>query len=158
MGTMGFGLPAGIGAAMGRPDDEVWVVVGDGGFQMTMAELATAMQEKVNVKIALINNGYLGMVRQWQELFYEKRYNATPMLSPDFCALAAAYGVPAVRVEHRDQIEPAVNQARSNDTGPFLIEFVVEQHDVVFPMVPAGADLHDMIRRPITEHSHQKES
>ena len=158
MGTMGFGLPAGIGAAMGRPDDEVWVVVGDGGFQMTMAELATAMQEQVNVKIALINNGYLGMVRQWQELFYEKRYNATPMLSPDFCALAAAYGVPAVRVEHRDQIEPAVNQARSNDTGPFLIEFVVEQHDVVFPMVPAGADLHDMIRRPITEHSHQKES
>ena len=97
-------------------------------------------------------------MRQWQELFYEKRYNATPMLSPDFCALAAAYGVPAVRVEHRDQIEPAVNQARSNDTGPFLIEFVVEQHDVVFPMVPAGADLHDMIRRPITEHSHQKES
>jgi len=158
MGTMGFGLPAGIGAAMGRPDDEVWVVVGDGGFQMTMAELATAMQEKVNVKIALINNGYLGMVRQWQELFYEKRYNATPMLSPDFCALAAAYGVPAVRVEARDQIEPAVRQARTSKNGPFLIEFVVEQHDVVFPMVPAGADLHDMIRRPMNEHSHQKES
>jgi len=158
MGTMGFGLPAAIGAAMGRPDDEVWVVVGDGGFQMTMAELATAMQENVNVKIALINNGYLGMVRQWQELFYEKRYNATPMLSPDFCALAAAYGVPAVRVEERDQIEPAVRQARACDSGPFLIEFVVEQHDVVFPMVPAGADLHDMIRRPMSEQSQQKRS
>ena len=143
---------------MGRPDDEVWVVAGDGGFQMTMAELATAMQEKVNVNIALINNGYLGMVRQWQELFYEKRYNATPMLSPDFCALAAAYGVPAVRVEHRDQIEPAVRRARAYDDGPFLIEFVVEQHDVVFPMVPAGADLHDMIRRPMNGHSQSKES
>jgi acetolactate synthase-1/2/3 large subunit len=158
MGTMGFGLPAGIGASMGRPDDEVWVVAGDGGFQMTMAELATAMQEKVNVKIALINNGYLGMVRQWQELFYEKRYNATPMLSPDFCALAAAYGVPAVRVEERDQIEPAVRQAQACDDGPFLIEFVVEQHDVVFPMVPAGADLHDMIRRPKNGDSQPKEN
>jgi acetolactate synthase-1/2/3 large subunit len=158
MGTMGFGLPAGIGAAMGRPDDEVWVVAGDGGFQMTMAELATAMQEKVNVKIALINNGYLGMVRQWQELFYEKRYNATPMLSPDFCALAAAYGVPAVRVEERGQIEPAVRQAQAINSGPFLIEFVVEQHDVVFPMVPAGADLHDMIRRPMNGHNQPKEN
>lgn len=158
MGTMGFGLPAGIGAAMGRPDDEVWVVAGDGGFQMTMAELATAMQEKVNIKIALINNGYLGMVRQWQELFYEKRYNATPMLSPDFCALAAAYGVPAVRVEERDQIEPAVRKAQACDSGPFLIEFVVEQHDVVFPMVPAGADLHDMIRRPMNNRNQEKES
>jgi acetolactate synthase-1/2/3 large subunit len=143
---------------MGRPDDEVWVVVGDGGFQMTMAELATAMQEKVNVKIALINNGYLGMVRQWQELFYEKRYNATPMLSPDFCALAAAYGVPAVRVEEREQIEPAVRQAQECEDGPFLIEFVVEQHDVVFPMVPAGADLHDMIRRPMNGHNQQREN
>jgi acetolactate synthase-1/2/3 large subunit len=158
MGTMGFGLPAGIGASMGRRDDEVWVVAGDGGFQMTMAELATAMQEKVNLKIALINNGYLGMVRQWQELFYEKRYNATPMLSPDFCALAAAYGVPAVRVEHRDQIEPAVRDARAYDDGPFLIEFVVQQHDVVFPMVPAGADLHDMIRRPMNGQDQPKES
>jgi acetolactate synthase-1/2/3 large subunit len=158
MGTMGFGLPAGIGAAMGRPDDEVWVVAGDGGFQMTMAELATAMQEKVNVKIALINNGYLGMVRQWQELFYEKRYNATPMLSPDFCALAAAYGVPAVRVEERGQIEPAVRQAQASNSGPFLIEFVVEQHDVVYPMVPAGADLHDMIRRPMNGHNQPKEN
>jgi acetolactate synthase-1/2/3 large subunit len=116
------------------------------------------MQEKVNVKIALINNGYLGMVRQWQELFYEKRYNATPMLSPDFCALAAAYGVPALRVEQREQIEPAVLEARAHDDGPFLIEFVVQQHDVVFPMVPAGADLHNMIRRPMNGQNQPKES
>ncbi len=157
MGTMGFGLPGGIGASMGRPDDEVWVVVGDGGFQMTMAELATAVQEKVKVNIALVNNGYLGMVRQWQELFYEKRYNATPMVSPDFCALAAAYGIPAVRVTERDQIEEAVRRAQDHTEGPFLIEFVVEQHDVVFPMVPAGSDLHDMIRRPRSESTQHKE-
>ncbi len=157
MGTMGFGLPGGIGAAMGRPGDEVWVVVGDGGFQMTLAELATAVQEQVKVNIALINNGYLGMVRQWQELFYEKRYNATPMVSPDFCALAAAYGIPAVRVSERSQIEAAVRRAQDHTAGPFLIEFVVEQHDVVFPMVPAGSDLHDMIRRPINGPGREKE-
>ncbi len=157
MGTMGFGLPGGIGAAMGRPDDEIWVVAGDGGFQMTLAELATAVQEKVKVNIALVNNGYLGMVRQWQELFYEKRYNATPMVSPDFCALAAAYGIPAVRVTERDQIEDAVRQAQAHLDGPFLIEFVVEQHDVVFPMVPAGSDLHDMIRRPRENSPSEKE-
>lgn len=151
MGTMGFGLPGGIGAAMGRPDDEIWVVAGDGGFQMTMAELATAVQEKVKVNIALVNNGYLGMVRQWQELFYEERYNETPMVSPDFCVLAAAYGIPAVRVTERNQIEEAVRQAQAHRDGPFLVEFVVEQHDVVFPMVPAGSDLHDMIRRPRIE-------
>ena len=157
MGTMGFGLPGGIGAAMGRPDEEVWVVAGDGGFQMTMAELATAVQEKVKVNIALVNNGYLGMVRQWQELFYEKRYNETPMVSPDFCALAAAYGIPAARVTERSQIEDAVQRAQEHTDGPFLIEFVVEQHDVVFPMVPAGSDLHDMIRRPKPEVAQQKE-
>jgi len=158
MGTMGYGLPAAIGASMGCPDRQVWVVVGDGGFQMTMAELATAMQEKVNVKIALVNNGYLGMVRQWQELFYEERYNETPMISPDFCKVADAYGIPSVRVEHRDQIEAAVRQAQEHEGGPFLIEFVVEKHDVVFPMVPAGADLHDMIRRPTHAETLQKES
>ena len=158
MGTMGYGLPAAIGASMGCPDRQVWVVVGDGGFQMTMAELATAMQEKVNVKIALINNGYLGMVRQWQEMFYEERYNETPMIGPDFCKLADAYGIPSVRVEHRDQIEAAVRQAQDHEGGPFLIEFVVKKLDVVFPMVPAGADLHDMIRRPTQEENLQKES
>ena len=148
MGTMGFGVPAAIGAKMGRPEEEVWAIVGDGGFQMTMAELATAVQEKVEVNIALINNGFLGMVRQWQEFFYDKRYHATPMVSPDFCKLAEAFGIPAARVERLDEIEAAVRRAQAHRGGPCLIEFVVEQHDVVYPMVPSGADLHDMIRRP----------
>ncbi len=148
LGTMGFGLPAAIGAKLGRPEEEVWAIVGDGGFQMTMAELATAVQEKVAVKIAIINNGYLGMVRQWQEFFYEERYNATPMVNPDFCKLADAYGIPAVRVTSREQIEDAVEKARQCQDRPFLIEFVVEKHDIVYPMVPAGADLDNMIRRP----------
>jgi len=151
LGTMGFGLPAAIGAKMGRPEEEVWVIVGDGGFQMTMAELATAVQEKVDINIAIINNGYLGMVRQWQEFFYEERYNATPMFSPDFCKLADAFGIPSIRVTRRDQIADAVRQAQQPKDRPLLIEFVVEKHDIVYPMVPAGADLHAMIRRPVAE-------
>ncbi len=146
-GTMGFGLPASIGAKFGRPDEEVWAIVGDGGFQMTLCELATAKQENVKVNIAIINNAYLGMVRQWQEFFYEERYQATPMFNPDFVKLAEAYGIPAVRVTERDQIEDAVAFVRSVD-GPALIEFVVEKEEIVYPMVPAGADLHAMIRRP----------
>ena len=151
MGTMGFGVPAAIGAKMGRPEEEVWAIVGDGGFQMTMAELATAVHERVEIQIAIINNGFLGMVRQWQEFFYERRYHATPMANPDFCKLCEAFGVPAVRVERRDQIDAAVERARGHRGGPFLIEFVVVQEDAVFPMVPAGAALHDMIRRPVEE-------
>ncbi len=148
LGTMGFGLPASIGASMGLKSP-VWAIVGDGGFQMTIAELATAMQERVPIKIAVINNGFLGMVRQWQEFFYEERYNATPMYSPDFVKLAEAYGIPARRVEHRHDVTPAVEWAQSINDSPVLIEFRVETHDVVYPMVPAGADLHNMIRRPL---------
>ncbi len=147
LGTMGFGLPASIGAKLGKPEEEVWAIVGDGGFQMTLCELATAVQENAAVKIAIINNGFLGMVRQWQELFHERRYNETVMFSPDFCKLAEAYGIPARRVTSRDEIEEAVAFARSVD-GPALIEFVVEKEEMVYPMVPAGADLHAMIRRP----------
>ena len=147
LGTMGFALPAGIGAKFARPESEVWVVVGDGGFQMTMAELATIVQEKLNVKIAIINNGYLGMVRQWQEFFYEGRYESTPLLSPDFVKLAEAYGIPAVAVTQRSQVLPAIRMARSQP-GAALIDFRVEQEDSVYPMVPAGADLDAMIRRP----------
>jgi acetolactate synthase-1/2/3 large subunit len=147
LGSMGFALPAGIGAKVARPDAEVWVVVGDGGFQMTMAELATIVQEKLNVKIAIINNGYLGMVRQWQEFFYEGRYESTPLLSPDFVKLAGAYGIPAVAVKQRSDVLPAIRMARSQP-GAALIDFQVEQEDSVYPMVPAGADLHAMIRRP----------
>jgi acetolactate synthase-1/2/3 large subunit len=147
LGTMGFALPAAIGAKMARPDAEVWVVAGDGGFQMTQCELATLQQEKLDIKIAVVNNGFLGMVRQWQEFFYERRYAATPMLSPDFVTLAAAYGIPGRRVSQRGEVIPTVEEARSSG-GPMLIDFRVEQEDSVFPMVPAGADLHNMIRRP----------
>lgn len=147
LGTMGFGFPAAIGAKFAKPEEEVWAVVGDGGFQMTLCELATAAQEKINVNIAIINNGFLGMVRQWQEIFYEERYYATPMFSPDFCKLAEAYSIPSMRVTERSQIEEAVAFARSID-GPTLIEFVVQKEDIVYPMVPAGADLDNMIRRP----------
>ena len=147
LGTMGFALPAAIGAKFARPDAEVWVVAGDGGFQMTMAELATIVQEKLEIKIAVINNGYLGMVRQWQEFFYDGRYSSTPLLSPDFAKLADAFAIPACAVNARSQVIPALRAARQQ-AGPALINFQVEQEDSVFPMVPAGADLHKMIRRP----------
>jgi acetolactate synthase-1/2/3 large subunit len=147
LGTMGFALPAAVGAKFARPQDEVWVVVGDGGFQMTMCELATIVQEKINVKIAIINNGFLGMVRQWQEFFYDKRYVATPMIAPDFVALANSFGIRAERVSARGEVVPTIESARETD-GPVLIDFRVEQEDSVYPMVPAGASLHEMIRRP----------
>jgi acetolactate synthase I/II/III large subunit len=147
LGTMGFGLPAAIGAKMACPEKEVWAVVGDGGFQMTAAELSTAAQEGVKVNVAIINNGYLGMVRQWQEFFYERRYAATPMRSPDFVKLAEAHGLLGLRADKRTDVENIVNQAREAE-GTVVIDFRVEQEDSVYPMVPAGADLHAMIRRP----------
>ncbi|MSO30898.1 MAG: biosynthetic-type acetolactate synthase large subunit [Acidobacteria bacterium] len=146
LGTMGFALPAAIGAKMGRPDAEVWVVVGDGGFQMTMAELATMVQEDLDIRIAIINNGYLGMVRQWQEFFYQRRYAATPITGPNFEKLAGAFSIWARTVKARAEVETVVNEARTQKGA--LIDFQVEQEDSVFPMVPAGADLHKMIRRP----------
>ena len=147
LGTMGFALPAAIGAKVARPDAEVWVVAGDGGFQMTMAELATIAQEKIKLHIAIINNGYLGMVRQWQEFFYERRYAATPLLSPDFAKLAECFGLTGMMVDTRQDVAPSIEAARAAE-GTVVIEFKVEQEDTVYPMVPAGADLHDMIRRP----------
>src|SRR5208337_807460 len=147
LGTMGFAVPAAIGAKFARPEAEVWAVVGDGGFQMTMSELATMVQEKIEVKIAIINNGYLGMVRQWQEFFYDRRYAATPLLSPDFVKLAEAFGIRAAGVKQRADVLPTIRDAREH-RGPMLIDFQVEQEDTVYPMVPAGADLHNMIRRP----------
>ena len=146
LGTMGFALPAAIGAKLGRPDAEIWVVVGDGGFQMTMAELATMVQEELDVKIAIINNGYLGMVRQWQEFFYQRRYAATPISGPDFAKLAEAFGVWSTTVSTRGEVAGAVTAARRQRGA--VIDFRVEQEDSVYPMVPAGADLHKMIRRP----------
>jgi acetolactate synthase-1/2/3 large subunit len=147
LGTMGFGLPAAIGAKMARPDAEVWAIVGDGGFQMTQAELSTAAQEGVKVNVAVINNGYLGMVRQWQEFFYDRRYAATPLRSPDFVKIAEAHGLLGLRVEKRSEVDDIVQRARQAD-GTVLIDFRVEQEDSVYPMVPAGADLDAMIRRP----------
>ena len=147
LGTMGFALPAAIGAKLARPDAEVWVIVGDGGFQMTMCELATIAQEKIKINVAIINNGYLGMVRQWQEFFYERRYAATPLLSPDFAKLADAFGLRSATVSHRADVVPSIEMARA-EPGTVVIDFKVEQEDTVYPMVPAGADLHAMIRRP----------
>jgi acetolactate synthase-1/2/3 large subunit len=147
LGTMGFATPAAIGAKFAKPDADVWVVVGDGGFQMTMCELATIVQEKIKVNIAIINNGYLGMVRQWQEFFYDKRYVATPMIAPDFAALANAFGIRGERISSRGDVLPTIRAARESKES-FLIDFRVEQEDSVYPMVPAGGSLHEMIRRP----------
>jgi len=147
LGTMGFGLPAAIGAKLAKPDAEVWAIVGDGGFQMTAAELSTAAQENVKVNVAVINNGYLGMVRQWQEFFYERRYAATPLRSPDFVKLAEAHGLVGLRAEKRPEVADVVARARAAE-GTVLIDFRVEQEDSVYPMVPAGNDLDAMIRRP----------
>ncbi|MEO8078206.1 MAG: biosynthetic-type acetolactate synthase large subunit [Acidobacteriota bacterium] len=147
LGTMGFALPAAIGAKRARPEAEVWAIVGDGGFQMTMCELATAVQDGIDVKVCIINNGYLGMVRQWQEFFYERRYAATPLSGPDFVKLAESFGVKGIGASRRSEVLPAVAEARAH-AGPVVVDFRVEQEDTVYPMVPAGADLHAMIRRP----------
>ena len=147
LGTMGFALPAAIGAKIACPDAEVWVVVGDGGFQMTMCELATVAQEQLDINVAIVNNAYLGMVRQWQEFFYDKRYAATPISGPDFKKLAEAFGLQGMTVTKRGEVAEAVNAARRSSRAA-VIDFQVEQEDSVYPMVPAGADLHKMIRRP----------
>jgi len=147
LGTMGFALPAAIGAKTACPEKEVWVIAGDGGFQMTAAELSTIVQEKLKINIAIINNGYLGMVRQWQEFFYERNYESTPLVSPDFVKLADAHGISGRAVRTRAEVESAVHEARSAP-GAFLINFLVEKEDSVYPMIPAGSALHEMIRRP----------
>jgi len=152
LGTMGFGLPAAIGAQVARPDQEVWAILGDGGFQMTMHDLATIVQENLPIKIALSNNGYLGMVRQWQELFYEKRYEATHLQgNPDFAKLAELYGIRSWKATNPEKAYVAIEEARAHP-GPAFIEFQIAQEGDegnVYPMVPAGAALHEMIRRPV---------
>jgi len=150
LGTMGFGLPASIGVKIGCPDNTVWCVDGDGSFQMTIQELATIAQEKVAVKIAIINNGYLGMVRQWQEFFYGKRYVATRLSGPDYVKVAEAYGIPALRVQHTEEVVPAIEQAMA-EPGPFLIDFVVEPEENVYPMVLPGAALAEVLEAPQRE-------
>jgi acetolactate synthase-1/2/3 large subunit len=157
LGTMGFGLPAAIGAQVARPDKEVWAIVGDGGFQMTLHDLITLVQEQLPVRIALSNNSYLGMVRQWQEMFYDQRYEATYLLNPDFVKLVEAYGIRAWRVTKPSEVQQAVAEARDH-SGPAFIEFQIAQMGAegnVYPMVPAGAALHEMIRRPMPAGSSQ---
>jgi acetolactate synthase-1/2/3 large subunit len=147
LGTMGFALPAAIGAQMGRPDEQVWVTAGDGGFQMNIQELATVVQEKLPLKMAVLNNGYLGMVRQWQQLFFEGRYSGTPLLGPDFARLAEAYGIPGITVREKGEVEEVVRRA-SQMEGPVLMDFRIVQEANVYPMVQPGAGVVDMIRRP----------
>ncbi|WP_158751328.1 biosynthetic-type acetolactate synthase large subunit [Acidobacterium sp. S8] len=147
LGTMGFALPAAIGAKIACPEKEVWVIAGDGGFQMTAAELSTIAQENLDINIAIINNGFLGMVRQWQEFIYDKNYASSPILSPDFVKLADAHGIPGATARTRTEVASAVSAARTSK-GPFLINFLVEKEDSVYPMVAAGSALHEMIRRP----------
>jgi acetolactate synthase-1/2/3 large subunit len=148
LGTMGYSLPAAIGAKMGRPDEEIWVVAGDGGFQMTMAELSTVAAEKLPLKIAIINNGYLGMVRQWQDVFYEQRYAGTPLHNPNFVKIADAYGISAIAVNRKEDVASAIRQAQAHD-GPFLIDFQVDPFANVYPMVAPGKSNAEMIRRPV---------
>ncbi len=151
LGTMGFALPAAIGAKIACPDREVWVIAGDGGFQMTASELSTIVQEKLDIRIAVINNGFLGMVRQWQEFIYERNYACSPILSPDFVKIADAHGIPGATVRKRGEVLPAVQAARSA-MGPFLINFMVEKEDAVYPMIAPGSALDEMIRRPSNGH------
>jgi len=147
LGTMGFGLPAAMGVKVGCPDSTVWLIDGDGSLQMTIQELATIVQDNIAVKIAIIHNSYLGMVRQWQELFYGKRYVATPLSGPDYVKIAEAYGIPGLRVKHKEEVVPAIEQAMA-EQGPFLIDFVVEPEENIYPMVPPGAALSEVIEGP----------
>jgi acetolactate synthase I/II/III large subunit len=150
LGTMGFALPAAIGAKVACPEKDVWVIAGDGGFQMTASELSTIVQEGLAINIAVMNNGFLGMVRQWQEAFYEKNYAASPILSPDFVKLAAAHGIDGAHVRERKHVIPTVTRARTSGKA-FLINFQVEKEDGVYPMIAPGAALHEMVRRPAAD-------
>ena len=150
LGTMGFGLPASVGVKVGCPEELVWCIDGDGSFQMTMQELGTIVQEGLGIKIAIINNGYLGMVRQWQGLFYNRRYVATPLSGPDFVTVASAYGIAGLKVTKREGVVPAIERAMDED-GPFLIDFVVEPEENVYPMVPPGAALAQVIEEPVSK-------
>ena len=150
-GAMGYEVPGAMGAQVGRPDKTVWSVAGDGGFQMTMAELATLVENKIPVKFAIMNNGYLGMVRQWQEFFYERSYVATNYTAnPDFVKLADAFGMLGIRVTDKTQVRTAIERAMEYD-GPALVDFVVEEEENVYPMIPAGQTIEELIEEPTPE-------
>jgi acetolactate synthase-1/2/3 large subunit len=143
LGTMGFGLPAAFGAQRGRPDKTVVAVIGDGGFQMTIQELGTIWQNKAPIKIVLLNNNFLGMVRQWQQLFFDRRYSSTELTNPDFITIAKGYGIEGKKVSDRKDLDGTIAEMLSHE-GPFLMEVAVEKEDNVFPMVPAGASVSDI--------------
>ena len=144
LGTMGFGLPAAIGAMFGRPDRTVCVFMGDGGLQMNLQELGTVMEQKAPVKMILLNNNYLGNVRQWQAMFFNRRYSFTPMLNPDYMQIAAAYGIPSRRVMERSELADAIREMLATD-GPFLLEACVEEEGNVMPMTPPGGSVNQML-------------
>jgi acetolactate synthase-1/2/3 large subunit len=143
LGTMGFALPAAIGAKMGAPKRQVIAIIGDGGYQMTIQELGTIFQQRLDVKIVVLNNEFLGMVRQWQQLFFDKRYASTEMINPDFIAIAKAYGIAAKCVDQREELSPAI-ATMLNTPGPYFLEVRVEKEDNVFPMIPSGASVSDI--------------
>jgi len=147
LGTMGFELPGAIGAKVGCPQETVWCIAGDGGFQMTVQELATMVQEDLDINIAVFNNGWLGMVRQWQELFYNKRYFGTQLYNPDFVKIAEAYGIKGVKVSKKIDVRPAIHKAMEHK-GPFLIEFIVEPEENVYPFVPPGKTIAEFLELP----------
>jgi acetolactate synthase-1/2/3 large subunit len=147
LGTMGFEVPAAVGAAVAQPDRPIWAICGDGGFQMTMQEMSTMVDEHLPVKMAIMNNGYLGMVRQWQELFYADNYVSVQISQPDFVKLGEAYGIKSFRVTEKDQVDDAIAEAQAHD-GPVLIDFQVQSEGNVWPMVPAGAALHETVESP----------
>jgi acetolactate synthase-1/2/3 large subunit len=151
LGTMGFEVPAALGAKLGRPDKTVWSVAGDGGFQMTMCDLATAVENKIDVKFAILNNSTLGMVRQLQDLFYGGEFTATLYSgNPDFVKIADAYGITGIRVTDKAQVAAAIQQAMDTP-GPVIVEFIVKQDEHVFPMIPAGESVNEMMEQPMPE-------
>jgi len=143
-GTMGCSLPMAIGAKLARPDERVWSISGDGGFQMNIQELGTILEQGTDVKIMILNNGYLGMVRQWQTLFFDGRYSGTPMLSPDFGLIAKAYNIPYLKVTELDKVDAAIRTAAEHE-GAYLLEFICDPSEVILPMIPAGGGFGDMI-------------
>jgi len=155
-GTMGVSLPMAIGVKLSRPDERVWSISGDGGFQMNMQELGTVMEHQIDIKMILLNNGFLGMVRQWQTLFFDGRYSGTPMMNPDYGLIAKAYGIPYLKVKKVKDIMPALQKAIAQK-GPILLEFVCDPTEVILPMIPAGGGFNDMIvARPQKEKSASK--
>jgi acetolactate synthase-1/2/3 large subunit len=141
---MGCSLPMALGVKLARPDERVWSISGDGGFQMNIQELGAIMEHQIDIKILLMNNGYLGMVRQWQTLFYDGRYAGTPMKNPDFEAISGAYGIPYLKVAQLDQIDDAIKTAAEHN-GAFMVEFLCDPSEIILPMVPAGGGIADMI-------------